>query len=1024
MLSDSRKRKKKSGVEFRKANKSRLAEEAKLSSLMAAYFNKQKDKGGEPTHDESLCEDPSTTADSTSGAIESKGNVDDEIKNPPSPRFEATPEEYTGHNESDISLISEQSVMVSSDDTEIGFTAAEGQHDTSILNVDQIQTVNEINYEETLGCSDARSERSFQGIPQDSNNDVVKESERGTLHDSIRDGTIDPAFLSTIKLSIDDKEMILKLKPCPPPQNILRKRKSFHGKTQRCCTQQAFFHNSELRRQWVSYSLSKDALFCIPCILFSDATLRGEHRRLTQGNAFMDEGFQNWKKQNDALKKHERSETHRSSKVAEALFLQKRSVNALLNTEMILEEQRLREKAKANRNVMKRIVDAVMFLGRQGLALRGHRESLMRETQNSGNFLELLKLLSQHDTTIKDHLEKVKQSQEKICPSSEEVPKLKGRGSKLTFLSNRTQNKMIDIVSSAIKTEISRQINDGLAWALMADTTPDVSRQEQLSICVRIVNTDGSYSEHMLNCIKASGTKADELFKVIKDTLDSHDLSFKKLVGQTYDGASNMSGCYNGLQALIKREIGDKVVYVHCYAHTLNLVLSDSAGIALDAAKLFDQLESLYLLFSRSEKTEGVFKKAQTDGNQKVRSLKRINTVRWSSRELALEVFLDRYESVEEALEAVANDISFDADKRTKAAGLLENIETKQFLATAVLFNEIFQHTGPLSPYLQSTTIDFGKALAMIDGTIDQLQRLRNHPEHGTQIVDRNFKAEHINWKPIRIRHRPRMAGEQAEDEPAETPESHWARNTFYVVMDTVLESMRNRFEKNKNLLATYHLSSPANFDTLVKDHPTAKDLEPKLNDFCTKYDIDADRCASELLSFAAAVPKFNLQLFHEEVDRMHSQDVGDEIEIDDYGDGLEDNDLIDDDHNGYYEDFDGPREISRKPTNEKSKLPFFSDALQLLCHPTYHLMDAYPILGEVYAIAAAIPVSSSTAERSFSTLKRVKSRIRSTMVQERLEGLLMMAFERKICLSIDKDELIDSFGRSSRELAKALLSS
>ena len=258
-------------------------------------------------------------------------------------------------------------------------------------------------------------------------------------------------------------------------------------------TQQAFFHNSELRRQSVSYSLSKDALFCIPSILFSDATLRGEHRRLTQGNTFMDEGFQNWKKQNDALKKHERSETHRSSKVAEALFLQKRSVNALLNAEMILEEQRLREKAKANRNVMKRIVDAVMFLGRQGLALRGHRESLMHETQNSGNFLELLKLLSQYDTTIKDHLEKVKQSQEKICPSSEEVPKLKGRGSKLTFLSNRTQNKMIDIVSSAIKTEVSRQINDGLAWALMADTTPDVSRQEQLSICVRIVHTDGSY---------------------------------------------------------------------------------------------------------------------------------------------------------------------------------------------------------------------------------------------------------------------------------------------------------------------------------------------------------------------------------------------------------------------------------------------------------------------------------------------------------------------------------------------------
>ena len=86
--------------------------------------------------------------------------------------------------------------------------------------------------------------------------------------------------------------------------------------------------------------------------------------------------------------------------------------------------------------------------------------------------------------------------------------------------------------------------------------------------------------------------------------------------------------------------------------------------------------------------------------------------------------------------------------------------------------------------------------------------------------------------------------------------------------------------------------------------------------------------------------------------------------------------------------------------------------------------MDAYPILGEVYVIAVAIPVSSSTAERSFSTLKRVKSRICSTMVQERLEGLLMMAFERKICPSIDQDELIDGFGQSSQKRAKALLSS
>ena len=57
---------------------------------------------------------------------------------------------------------------------------------------------------------------------------------------------------------------------------------------------------------------------------------------------------------------------------------------------------------------------------------------------------------------------------------------------------------------------------------------------------------------------------------------------------------------------------------------------------------------------------------------------------------------------------------------------------------------------------------------------------------------------------------------------------------------------------------------------------------------------------------------------------------------------------------------------------------PSLIDALAIQCHPEYKLVDAYPTLCHVYAIAVAVPVSSSTAERSFSALKRVKSRIRS----------------------------------------------
>ena len=85
-----------------------------------------------------------------------------------------------------------------------------------------------------------------------------------------------------------------------------------------------------------------------------------------------------------------------------------------------------------------------------------------------------------------------------------------------------------------------------------------------------------------------------------------------------------------------------------------------------------------------------------------------------------------------------------------------------------------------------------------------------------------------------------------------------------------------------------------------------------------------------------------------------------------------------------------------------------------------YHLKDAFPELCKVYAIISAIPISSCTAEHSFSALKRVKTRLRSTMVQERLEGLLLLSVERKILLTLTKESVIDSFARSFSHLSSA----
>ena len=61
------------------------------------------------------------------------------------------------------------------------------------------------------------------------------------------------------------------------------------------------------------------------------------------------------------------------------------------------------------------------------------------------------------------------------------------------------------------------------------------------------------------------------------------------------------------------------------------------------------------------------------------------------------------------------------------------------------------------------------------------------------------------------------------------------------------------------------------------------------------------------------------------------------------------------------------------------------------------------------------------SCERSFSKLKIIKSRLRSTIGQPHLEALMLIALEEKN-FPIDHDVIIDHLAESSNELKRALL--
>jgi hAT family C-terminal dimerisation region len=72
----------------------------------------------------------------------------------------------------------------------------------------------------------------------------------------------------------------------------------------------------------------------------------------------------------------------------------------------------------------------------------------------------------------------------------------------------------------------------------------------------------------------------------------------------------------------------------------------------------------------------------------------------------------------------------------------------------------------------------------------------------------------------------------------------------------------------------------------------------------------------------------------------------------------------------------------------------------------------AFPDLLACFQLALTIPVASASAERSFSAMRRVKTHLRSSMGDNRLSNLALIAVEREIASKLIKnpDKVIDAF--------------
>ena len=182
-----------------------------------------------------------------------------------------------------------------------------------------------------------------------------------------------------------------------------------------------------------------------------------------------------------SILKHERSHRHIRSLIDLKTFGKVR-IDLQLDASKKLSIQHHNEKVKENRAIIRRLIDAIIFLGRQELSFCGHFESEV--SMNCGNYKELLHLISKYDVKLANHL---------------------ATASVFSGVSNRIQNDLINAIQISMLNEIEKELTEANFVAILFDETSDVSNFAQLSTVFRYVTKDCAVKERFIGFIVVSG---------------------------------------------------------------------------------------------------------------------------------------------------------------------------------------------------------------------------------------------------------------------------------------------------------------------------------------------------------------------------------------------------------------------------------------------------------------------------------------------------------------------------------------
>ncbi|XP_052627576.1 uncharacterized protein LOC111886690 [Lactuca sativa] len=482
---------------------------------------------------------------------------------------------------------------------------------------------------------------------------------------------------------------------------------------------------------------------------------------------------------------------------------------------------------------------------------------------------------------------------------------------------------------------------------VLVDESRDVSCKEQMALVLRFVNRKGEVVERFVGLRNVNDTSTLSLKATIYDMLSKRNLSPSRIGGQGYDGASNMSGAFNGLKTLIMNET-KSAHFVHCFAHQLQLALVFVAKNHTTINDFFDVVSRLLNIIGSSYKRRDKLRKKQADKvmaalaegelqsgtglNQEV-GIKRSSDTRWGSHFASLLNIQIIYASICDVLEDLG-EFDSDRDRRAEAIRILKWLKSFDFVFCLDFMVDILGVTNHLNTILQRKDQDIVNAMNQVSSSKKAIQEIRDVgwgpllekvtlfcAKNEVKVVD--LEDEYFNGYS-------RRRGSHVNNL------HHYQVDLFKEVIDMQLQELNNRFnEVNTNLLLCIACLCPSESFKAFDLEKIMKMATLYPEEFPTEYDL-----------------------------RVLEVELGNYIK-----------DVREDER---FADLKSIGDLAKKMVEEKKHIIF----------PKIYLL---------VKLALILPVATASVERAFSAMKLIKTDIPNKMSDQFLSDSLVSYIEKKM---------------------------